>query len=323
MPNFTVEFPAMGSRIQAWINVETESQAGILAQVPVWFESWEARFSRFRPTSELSRLNANAGSWIAVSPEMGEVIGLALKAAAMTNGLFNPLILPALQSAGYERSFLEPDFAPGLGLPGVIEVPDWRTIELDIRRQQVRLPMYARLDLGGIVKGWAAQCAIDRLGEHGACLVDAGGDMAAHGSPDDSDGWEVGIPRQRESPDVLCTVTLSETAIATSGIDHRHWTRAGQSLHHLIDPRTAQPVSNHVLTATVIARDGIQAEAWAKATLISGDSVLPGRAGCAALIVHDDLSVSCNVQFEELCPNFDLQAINRPARLPSDAKLAP
>src|SRR5579864_7351948 len=152
MPNFTIGFPAMGSHIQAWVNVETESQAGILAQVPLWFEAWEARFSRFRPTSELSRLNTDAGAWVTVSSEMAEVIGLALKAAAVTNGLFNPLVLPALQSAGYERSFLEPDFAPGLGLSGVIEVPDWRTIELDIRRQQVRLPMYARLDLGGIVK---------------------------------------------------------------------------------------------------------------------------------------------------------------------------
>ncbi|MHB8625207.1 MAG: FAD:protein FMN transferase [Aggregatilineales bacterium] len=323
MPNFTIACPAMGSHIQAWVNVPDESDAGILTQVPVWFETWEARFSRFRPTSELCLLNADGGQWVEISAEMAEVIGLALKGAAMTGGLFNPLILPVLESAGYERSFLEPDFVPGVGLPGVIDVPDWRTIELDTRRRRMRLPGHARLDLGGIVKGWAAQRAADRLAEYGACLVNAGGDMAAHGSPDDSGGWQVGIPRRRESPEVLCFVTLSETAIATSGIDHRRWTRAGQTLHHLIDPRTAQPVSNHTLTATVIAPDAMQAEAWAKATLIAGGCALPGRAGCAALIVHDDLSVICNAQFEELCPTFNPQTFSHPAHLPSDAKAAP
>jgi len=322
MPNFTIAFPAMGSRMQAWVNVESEPRARVLSQLPGWFESWEERFSRFRPSSELSRLNAGTGEWLSVSAEMAEVTGLALIAAAATDGLFNPLILLALQAAGYERSFLEPDFAPGLGLPGVIEVPDWRTIELDMRRQQVRLPAHARLDLGGIAKGWAAQRAADRLAEYGACLVDAGGDMAAHGSPDDSGGWQVGIPRRREWPEVLCTVTLSDAAIATSGIDHRRWTRDGQTLHHLIDPRTAQPVANHVLTATVIAPNAIEAEAWAKATLISGDSALAGRVGCAALIVHGDLSVSSNFEFERLCPTFHPQVLNRPANPPSDAKAA-
>jgi thiamine biosynthesis lipoprotein len=307
MPNFTIEFRAMGSHIQAWLAVPKATDADILNQLPLWFESWEARFSRFRASSELCRLNQEAGQWVSVSAEMGEVIALALKSAQMTDGLFNPLILPAVEAAGYDHDFTGVDYQPGVkrsAMPGAVAVADWYMIEWDAKRQRVRLPVFARIDLGGIVKGWAAQRTADRLQHYGACLVDAAGDMAAFGAPDDSGGWQVGIAPQADPDSDLemarYTVNLSDAGIATSGVDYRHWLQNGQPMHHLIDPRTGQPTANDILTATVIASDTIQAEALAKATLISGSGDLANRAGLAALLVHTDQSVSWNAAFEKL-----------------------
>ncbi len=313
MPNFTIKFQAMGSHIQAWLWVPTATDAAILTQVPLWFEAWEARFSRFRESSELCRLNREAGQWISVSPDMSEVVGLALKSAQMTNGLFNPLILPALEAIGYDHNFTGADFQPGqpdkphvhfARLPVPVTVADWYMIEWDSKRHRVRLPSFARLDLGGIVKGWAAQRTAERLVEFGPCLVDAAGDMAAFGSPDDSGGWQVGIAPEfnanTETETARYTVNLSNAGIATSGVDYRRWVHNGRPVHHLIDPRTSQPVANDILSATVVALNTIEAEAWAKAVLISGNGEIANRAGHAALLVHTDQSVTWNSAFEKM-----------------------
>lgn len=294
MPNFTIGFRAMGSAINVWLNVPDIAEAGILQKIPDLFEAWEARFSRFRPNSELSQLNAGAGKWQLVSGQMAEVLSLALAASVKTDGVFNPLILAALESAGYDHSFDDPaSFVPA-PLGEAETVPDFRQIEYEDATSTLRIPAGARLDLGGIVKGWAAQKAAEYLYQYGACMVDAGGDIVARGAPDDSGGWLVTIAHpQTEQP--LCTVLLKDAAIATSGIDYRHWKRDGQTLHHLIDPRTGLPAQTNILSATVVAESAAQAEVWAKVSLIRG---IPPE--LPAALIDQDGSANFTPQFERL-----------------------
>lgn len=313
MQNYTIQFGAMGTHIQAWLTVTRAEDADLLQQVPDWFADWEARFSRFQPTSELNQLNGYAGQWVSISAEMSEVVGLALEAAKATNGLFNPLILPALIAAGYDRSFDLLTDADRDRAVDVAPIADWHDVQHDGLGKRVYLPAGAAFDLGGIVKGWAAQKTADRLQASGACLIDAGGDIAAHGSPDISAGWQIGLPRTRDGEDILGTVVLTDNAIATSGVDHRRWTQGDQVQHHLIDPRTGRPAVSDARSATVIAPNGVQAEIWAKVTLIAGSCDLAQQAGIAALLVHHDLSLSTNALFEVLCPLPNHQAPTPPA----------
>ncbi len=295
MPNYTVTFPAMGSTIQVWIAASEAAHSCVLSEVPRWFEDWEAMFSRFRPTSELCALNAQAGTWVQASPLFFEVATLARAASAQTDGVFNPLILNALVAAGYDHDFgrktdnVETNaFTPGKRKP-LLAVPDWQRIELDESRQAIRLPRGAQLDLGGIVKSWAAQRTADHLAALGACLVDAGGDIVARGSPDDLGGWQVQI---EGAPDATYTVLLTDEAVATSGTDWRRWTRDGQTLHHLIDPRTGQPAASGVRTVSVIAADAVQSEIAAKVALIN--NILPDF---PAILVYEDGTTTCNEEF--------------------------
>lgn len=294
MPNYTINFKAMGSTIDVWLNAPTSDDARILTDIPALFEAWEDRFSRFRPESELSLLNVNASAWQPLSLVMSDLVELALKAAAETDGLFNPLILPALESAGYDHSFEDPaQFVPG-NAQGQPTVPGYRELDYDASRRRLRLPVGAKLDLGGLVKGWAAQQAADYLSQVGACLVDAGGDMVAHGSPDEAGGWLVNIPHPHTG-ETLRVVLLTDAAISTSGSDYRRWSRDGRTFHHVIDPRTGLPAESHVLSATVIAPTGMDAEVWAKAALISGK--LPEL---PSLLIHEDGSVHYSPQFKAL-----------------------
>ncbi len=295
MPNFTISFQAMGSHIQAWLNVPTQDEAQVLEEVPGWFELWEVIFSRFIPTSELCRLNDRAGTPVRVSAPMFEVVSAAMQASAATDGLFNPLILPALEAAGYDHSFDPATFTPG-ERPRADGVPDWHQIELDAEHLTIGLAPGTRLDLGGIVKGWAAQRTAERLSSLGPCLVDAGGDLVARGTPDESGGWYIVIP-EPGTANALRTILLTDAAVATSGTDYRHWTGSdGRQLHHLIDPRTGQPAQSDIVSATVVAPDAIGAEVWAKVSLISGR--LPNL---PALLVENDGRVIVNTEFEGLC----------------------
>src|SRR5260221_14414918 len=113
MPNFTLGFQAMGSHIHVWLNTPTIADAQILNDIPVWFEQWEKTFSRFRPDSELAMLNASAGQWVRASPAMLATVAASVQMSAETRGLFNPLILPALETAGHDPSFTGVGFKPG------------------------------------------------------------------------------------------------------------------------------------------------------------------------------------------------------------------
>jgi FAD:protein FMN transferase len=258
----------MGSHLQAWLTANSADEAQILSQLPIWFEEWEAVLSRFRPTSELSRLNAHAGEWVTVSPALFQNIADARDAAEMTRGVFNPLILNALEAAGYDRSFEPGMTAAHHDLVVSQPVASAQAIELDEANQAVYLPAGARIDLGGIAKGWAAQQTADRLAEIGPCLVDAGGDLVAYGSPDDSGGWGAHV----QTPDgaqTLYTLLLADQAMATSGTDYRRWERGGQTMHHLVDPYTGRPAESPIVQATVIAPDATLAVVWAKVGLMT------------------------------------------------------
>jgi thiamine biosynthesis lipoprotein len=240
--------------------------------VELEFERLEALLSRFRPESELSRLN-RAGR-IDGSPDLLRVVGLALEWRQRTNGLFDPTIHDALVAAGYDRSF-ELLSGPDDGDGGVhlhhTHVRAAGGGGCRVADGGVALEPGVRLDLGGIGKGYAVDRAAELLGRFGPALVNAGGDMACRGG-----FWPVGV----EIPDGSLTVGLERGALATSGSDRRRW--AGG--HHLIDPRTGRPADSPYLRVTVAAPTAVEAEVRAKAIFLGADpagadAVLVGRDG--------------------------------------------
>ncbi|GAB4575157.1 MAG: FAD:protein FMN transferase [Anaerolineae bacterium] len=306
MHQYVTAFRAMGCWFHVWL-ATGEDGGALLRQVPGWVEAWENSFSRFRPESELSRLNASAGQWVTVSPDLLDVVLVALDVAQFTDGLVTPLVLPALMAAGYDRSFERLQARQSADLPRfALSVPDWQSVEVDVSCAGVYLPPATRIDLGGVAKGWTAEAIADRLEAFGPCLVDAGGDIVARGCPPGQEGWPVivadpwGAPPDAPLPEEtvgLLTLCVRDRAVATSGIDYRRWWRGGRMQHHLIDPRTGAPAETDLLSATVIARDADRAEGCAKALMILGSEAgldwflqndLPDS---AALVVRQDGAV--------------------------------
>jgi thiamine biosynthesis lipoprotein len=124
------------------------------------------------------------------------------------------------------------------------------------------------LDPTGLVKGWAAERALDefrRIGLPGA-LINAGGDIAAYGRPAPGEPWRIGIRHPLAADRLLLNVELDGPgAVATSGTYERG--------EHLIDPKTGKPV-NALLSATVVGIDLAFADALATALFVSGGQLL-------------------------------------------------
>jgi thiamine biosynthesis lipoprotein len=285
------EFRAMGSKMLAML--DADQPPPILADVPAWFGEWERTLSRFRLDSELTILNADAGVPRVVSKTLWDVLAVGIEAEELTGGLVSPLILEDLIAAGYDRTFdlLDKEYpldGPAVGEEKALEaaqadpVPALPSIVVDGAAREVRLPPGFGLDFGGVAKGWAAHQAMRRLSAAGPALVSAGGDVAVSGPLRSGDAWQIGLEDPFRAEGYIETIYLEGGGVATSGKDHRYWRRGGVFQHHIIDPRTRQPASTDIMTATVVARTVMQAEALAKAVLISGSD--------AGLQMIDDLN---------------------------------
>jgi thiamine biosynthesis lipoprotein len=259
------------------------SAAEGFAAVERELERLEQIFSRFRPDSELSRLN-EAGAAVC-GDDLLAVVGLALAARERTGGRFDPTVHDALVAAGYDRTFAElgADDAASPAPPG----PCGGEVRVDSARRLVRLAAGVRLDLGGIVKGYAAERACDLLHAGGrTCLVNAAGDIAVRGVPDEG-CWVVGAA----TPAGEVTLGLTRGGLATSGRDLRRWRRDGEERHHLIDPATGRPSASDLLRVTVVAADAVEAEVHAKALFLAGEAAAAAEAdrlGVPSVLVTGD-----------------------------------
>ncbi len=307
------------ARLVVW---PPENLPGLLAVVDRELALLDRQASRFRQDSEISTLHeAGAGSYL-ISDGLAEAVSIALAAARWTAGLADPTIGSALISLGYDRDFaaIEPD-ATAEPPRAQHRAPGWPAVHLDGHR--LTLPAGVRLDLGATAKGLgadrAARAAYAAAGE-GGVLVSLGGDLAVAGLPP-AGGWPVLIadehrqtraarnlaagrapspgPGQRArvirppaeaDPATAQQVRLGHGGLATSSVTCRQWLRAGQVMHHIIDPRTGLPADGPWRTVSVAAASCAEANAASTAAIIAGDDApdwLTTQGLPARLIGHD------------------------------------
>ena len=253
-------------------------------------ERLEAAWSRFRPTSEISRLNDRAGEWVDVSPDTLLLVERAILASVVTEGRYDPTVLGDVIRAGYDRDFaLVATRSGGSPLPTSALRRGVDQISVDAARGAVRLPAGTGFDPGGIGKGLAADLVAARLDAEGVAgaLVNLGGDLRAIGFGPDGDDWTVDLdPVASGLP--LATISLERGAVATSTTLRRRWELDDEERHHLIDPTTGRPAAGDLVSVSVLAAHGWQAEVLAKAALVAGleaGTALVERLGADALLV--------------------------------------
>ena len=279
-------FRCMTTGIELFVDAgDWQAGESALREAEAFFAGVEARFSRFLPDSELSRLNQATGRTALASADLREIVRLALQAAQSTGGIFDPTVLDALEAAGYDRSIEHVRAGETAPVPdwAGIAVGRWAGVWVDDTGGTITLPVGLRLDLGGIAKGWAADQAAALLRPLGPGLVNAGGDLRAWGDEPGGtygQGWLVAVDDPQQPGRDVVWLRVQDCAVATSSVVTRRWVGG----HHLIDPRSGRPAVTDLLSVTVLAPTVAQAEIAAKVVLILGRD-----AGLAWLDEHSEL----------------------------------
>ena len=248
---------------QAWLQQSVSAAFAEIRRV-------DALMSLHRPDSELVRLNARAvREAVPVSEELFQVLAQAQEIARETEGAFDITIGPLADLWGFIRKeYSLPNRAEvSAALPRV----NYRLIELDPKTRTVRfLAAGVSLDLGGIAKGYAVDCAVEQLHALGVSnvLVRAGGDLRVSGAPPDREHWAVQIedPAKRGRRAVI---PLRDAAVSTSGNYENFFQVEGRRYSHILDPRTGWPVPG-LASCSVIASTCLESDAWATACFVYG-----------------------------------------------------
>lgn len=237
-------------------------------------EAWEivleleSILSRFNPQSDVSRVNRYADKGpVWVPPPLWEVLQIAERMYRLTGGAFDPTVGPLAACWGvYRREGRIPsdeERQEALARVGFDQV------KMDPAQRTVRfLRPGMELDLGGIGKGFALQKAMQHLK---ACGVEAGLLHSGHSSVVawGEREWPIGLEHPFRPGERVGVVLLKDRALSTSSLAEQRYVVGGETLGHLLDPRTGWPAKG-LGSVTVIGTDAAEADALSTALFVMG-----------------------------------------------------
>jgi thiamine biosynthesis lipoprotein len=234
-------FDAMGSRCEIRLAApDGDSAQQLMHRAVDEVRRIEYKYSRYRPDSIVSRINAAAGSKaVAVDRETADLFGYAAALYGASGGLFD-ITSGVLRKAW---DFRHPCVPPAAVLEPLLALVGWHDVECGVFEVYLRRAGM-EIDFGGFGKEYAADRAATLLAEAGVRhgYVNLGGDMRFIGPRMDGRPWAIGIQDPREPEGVLATINISEGALATSGDYERFFELDGQRYCHILDPRDGMPV---------------------------------------------------------------------------------
>lgn len=300
------KFRAMGTDVEIYFfGIEDTIANREIASVKNQIFDFEKKFSRFIKDSELSVMNNSCGV-LSVSDEMIDVLEKIKKYNLETKEIFDPTVICALESVGYDKSFdsisseelVGGDFDMEQHQDEFKKRKKISDIEIDKDNKKIIMESDLRIDLGGIGKGYIIDKIADGLinGGFKNFWFSAGGDIFISGK-NGNDGWEIGVQNPKDLENDLTRLKMIDDvmAIATSGTTKRAGVKQGFKWHHIIDPRTGLPAMSDILLVTVVAPSVLEADVFAKTALILGEEdgleFINNKEGVECLMVDKDLNV--------------------------------
>lgn len=268
----------MNTTITFKVVQDKESTVEIMDAIEAGFGEFDRivkTYTRFDEKSELSNLNRQPDRWINISKEFCYLVEYMLNLAKVTDGVFDPTVIDFLEVYGYDKNYdfskLEKPELDELVKKIAKERPSWKEIELDKENLRVKLVKNQRIDLGGIGKGYAIDCAFNKLNKFKNFFIDAGGDIRVKGNNEKGELWTVDLlaMNQKGHKEIVGQLQLDNESIAGSG----SWARKFKQFHHLINPKTGKP-QNTFSTVFVQAPTSIESDSWATALFIGGEEIV-------------------------------------------------
>lgn len=229
--------------------------------------TYELRFSRFLPDSELSQLNQQKS--LLVSHDFMRVLTKSLELQQRTGGAFNPLV--QIQQLGYTKTFTALSNTTS-DVPTKTYDTDPVKIKICNTTNRVTLTQNQQLDFGGLLKGYLAdQLANTVMTSYQACsgcIINIGGDLSTRGYDEIHKPFIFQLYNPVTGEETA--VPLTDTALATSGTYARTWHTNSGYKHHIVNADTHDNSTSTLVAVSIIEPDGALAEALTKLFLVRG-----------------------------------------------------
>ena len=251
----------------------------------------ETLMSPWIESSDVVRINRSAGKeWVKVSPEIIQVITKAQEISQLSEGGFDITVGPLTD---LWREARQKGIPPSIEeVKGKLDLVNFKDIRMDRESKVFLQKKGMSIDLGGIAKGYAVDKAFELLKSLGYknLIVNAGGDLRVGGFKIDQP-WSIGIQNPRASQKVMAKVSVSDTAIATSGDYEKFFFYQGKRYHHIFNPKDGFPTEG-CQSVTIIFKEGMTADGLATAVFVLGPekgyALCQKIAGVDCLIVDKD-----------------------------------
>lgn len=250
------------------------------------------------PSSQISKLNRNAGEMpVKLDRAVFYVLEKAKEYAALTGGKFDPTIEPIVKlwGIGTEKARVPQNSE----IESALRLVNYQDLILDPSSLTARLarPGMA-VDLGGIAKGYAADEVAQIFKEAGikSAYVDIGGNVLVVGTKPDGSPWRVAIQDPRSERGLyVAIISAQDEAIVTSGDYERYFERDGRRYHHIFDPATGWPSNSGIISATIVSKSSIDADALSTSVFILGPTkgmkLIESLPGIEGVIITKDFGV--------------------------------
>ncbi len=231
---------------------------------------YDKLFSKNNENSDIYKINHAGGAAVEVSEDTIALIKKGLYYCEISEGLFDISIgsLTKLWDFKSGTSFL-PD--PEAILKGIAHV-NYKNIIIEEHTVRLTDP-YASIDVGGIAKGYIADCIKDYLKENSVkhAMINLGGNVLTLGTKTDGSKFNIGIQKPFDDTGVpLTSVKVADQSVVTSGIYQRYFERNGKIYHHILDPDTGYPCENDLYSVTIITDSSATADALSTICFLMG-----------------------------------------------------
>lgn len=262
------------------------TEADLSAAVTAALSEVNTQMSNWDAGSEISRFNAQTSTDdVAVSPELAYLMAAAQDVHEASLGRFDTTIGPLIEAWGFGAGSRAPATpGPDALITAAARSGHDNTLRIApgaLRKRQADAQVY----LAAIGKGYGADRVGRALADLGVTdyMIEIGGDLYAAGRNPEGQPWQIGVETPQDwTRGLMQVVHLSDMGLASSGDYRNYFETNGQRFSHVIDPATGAPITHRTASATVMAENGMLADAWATAMLTLGSEL-----GLAVAEAHD------------------------------------
>lgn len=249
----------------------TESGKNLQSSVDSLLVVFNNSLSTYIPDSEISKFN-RMDTLAFNLPYFPQVLNASKTVYENTNGAFDPTVGPLVNVWGFGPG--GPELKDSANIDVLLRLVGFDKINFDQKEVRKTVPgIY--LDFSAIAKGQGVDVIADFLNKRGIenYLIEIGGELVAKGVNEKGELWKVGINRPDEAAsasDLYSIIALENRGMATSGNYRNYYIRDSVKISHTINPATGYPVNHSLLSATVLAKDCMTADAYATALMVMG-----------------------------------------------------